>query len=233
MSKNKVVLVTGGSKGIGRACVKDFLKEGYDVIDASRTLIEIRNKKYHFFKTDVSKELDVKKLFEFITKKFGRLDVLINNAGFGRFANLAESKTKDFDEMFAVNVKGLYLCTRYALKIMIPQNSGDIINISSIAGNNPVQTASIYSATKHAVMGFSKSLMLEVRQFNIRVTVICPGSVDTYFFDQPGTSMNSDRQSILASEDVSASCLLAVNMPARALVNEIELRPANPKKSSK
>ncbi|MEZ4823294.1 MAG: SDR family oxidoreductase [Ignavibacteria bacterium] len=82
----------------------------------------------------------------------------------GRFAKLADSKTKDFDEMFAVNVKGLYLCNRYALKSMLKNKSGTIINISSIAGKNGVATASIYSATKHAVMGLSRSLMAEVRE---------------------------------------------------------------------
>lgn len=232
MSNNNVAVITGGSKGIGKACVEDFLKEDYIVIDASRTETQNQNPNFHFIKTDVSNEDDVNNLFDFVKEKFGRLDVLINNAGFGRFAKLADSKTKDYDEMFAVNVKGLYLCTRYALNIMIPQNSGDIINIASIAGKNGVPTASIYCASKHAVMGFSKSLMLEVREHNIRVTVVCPGSVDTNFFDQPGSSMESDTDTILHSEDISAACLLAVRLPARALINEIELRPANPQKKS-
>lgn len=232
MNIQKVAIVTGGSKGIGKACVEDFLKENYIVVDASRTETSNQNPNFHFVKTDVSNEDNVKNLFDFVKEKFGRLDLLINNAGFGRFAKLSESKTEDFDEMFAVNVRGLYLCTKYALGIMIPQNSGDIINISSIAGKNAVQTASIYCATKHAVMAFSRTLMLEVREHNIRVSVICPGSVDTNFFDQPGSILNSSRETILSPYDVSAACLLVVNSPQRTLVNEIELRPANPKKDT-
>lgn len=155
---------------------------------------------------------------------------MINNAGFGLFANLVDSKTEDFDAMFAVNVRGLYLCCRYAVKSMIEKQAGIIINISSIAGKNSVASASIYSATKHAVMGLSSSLFAEVRKHNVRVTTIFPGSVDTRFFDAPGTILNSSRESILAAEDIAESCYLAANLPINATISEIELRPTNPKK---
>lgn len=155
---------------------------------------------------------------------------MINNAGFGLFANLVDSKTEDFDAMFAVNVRGLYLCCRYAVKSMIEKQAGIIINISSIAGKNSVASASIYSATKHAVMGLSGSLFAVVRKHNVRVTTICPGSVDTRFFDRPGTILNSSRESILAAEDIAESCYLAANLPINATISEIELRPTNPKK---
>jgi NADP-dependent 3-hydroxy acid dehydrogenase YdfG len=226
----KIAVVTGGSKGIGRACVDKLLSEGYKVVDASRSKHSMDNTNYVYFQTDVANEGDIKKLFDFVQQEYGRLDVLINNAGFGKFANLADSTTKDFDEMFAVNVRGLYLCCRYALKIMIPQNSGVIINMSSIAGKSSIATASIYSATKHAVMGISNSLMLEVRQHNIRVVKVCPGSVDTNFFDHPGTMLTSSRESILSPEDVADACMFAINLPEGAMMSEVELRPTNPKK---
>ena len=228
--QDKIVLITGGSKGIGRACVMEFLNEGYTVVDASRTNVPVNNPSYHYRETDVSSEESIKRLFDFVIEKFGRLDVLINNAGISKFANLSDSLTEDFDAMFAVNVRGVYLCARYALKLMIPQNSGDIINIASIAGKTAIQTASIYCATKHAVMAISKTLMLEVRKHNIRVAAICPGSVDTDFFNQPGSILNSERSSILSPADVSAACMLIVKSPVRALINEIELRPTNHKK---
>ncbi|HEX2788318.1 MAG TPA: SDR family NAD(P)-dependent oxidoreductase [Ignavibacteria bacterium] len=227
---DKIAVVTGGSKGIGRACVNALIKDGYKVIDASRTKHSLDNANYNYFKTDVASEGDVKNLFDYVAKEFGRLDVLINNAGFGKFANLAETTTKDFDEMFAVNVRGLYLCCRYALKIMIPQNSGVIINMASIAGKSSIATASIYSATKHAVMGLSGALMLEVRQHNIRVVKVCPGSVDTNFFDHPGSVLTSARESILSPEDIAEACMFAINLPDNAMVSEVELRPTNPKK---
>ena len=227
----KIAVITGASKGIGLSCAKTFLKNGYIVVDASRTeTAKIKNRNYRFIRTDVSKEKDVKSLVESVISEFGKIDVLICNSGFGKFANLAESTTKDFDSMFAVNVKGVYLSCRYALKGMLEKKSGTIIIISSIGGKNGVATASIYSATKHAVMGLAKSLMAEVRTSNIRVVTVCPGSVDTEFFNQPGTILNSRRDTLLTPDDVAEACMLAAKLPQNALVNEIEIRPLNPHK---
>lgn len=227
----KIAVITGASKGIGRACSEIFLKNNYIVINASRTDINpLKNKNCHFISTDVSSEKDVKSLFAKVIKKFNKIDVLICNAGFGKFANLADSKTKDFDEMFDVNVKGVYLCNRYVLKSMLKEKSGTIINISSIAGKNGIATASIYSATKHAVMGMSASLMSEVRKDNIRVVTICPGSVDTNFFDDPSAILSARRNTILSAKDVAEVCFLSANLPQNALMNEVEIRPLNPAK---
>lgn len=228
----KVILITGGSKGIGLAISKLFLKRKYSVINASRTDSgTIKNKKYYFFKTDVSKEKEVKALFDFINNKFGKIDILVNNAGFGRFGKLADTKTKDFDDLFNVNVKGLYLCTRYALKLMLRFNKGDIINIASIAGKNAIPNASLYCATKHAVLGMTGSLMLEVRNHNIRVSSISPGSVNTNFFDGSENILTADRKTILASEDIANAVWFIANSNSRANFNEIEVRPANPVQS--
>lgn len=225
----KIALITGASKGIGHECARLFLENGYIVIDASRTnQSPFNNGNYHFIKTDVSNEEEIKSLFDQVKEKFDRVDVLINNAGYGKFANLVDSTTTDFDGQFTVNVKGLYLCSRYALQIMINQKSGTIINIASLAGKNPVPGGSIYSATKHAVMGFSKSLMLEVRKQGIRVVVVCPGSVDTDFFDVAGVEVKSNRSTLLTSEDVARACLLAAELPQSANMSEIDLRPSNP-----
>ena len=227
----KIAVITGASKGIGKSCAKLFLKKGYITINASRTDSEkIKHRNYFFIKTDVTKESDIKKLFNYVTKEFGNTDVLICNAGFGRFSNLVDSKTSDFDEMFSVNVRGLYLCIRYVLPSMLERKSGTIINISSVSGKNGIATASIYSATKHAVMGLSSSLMAEVRKDNIRVVTICPGSVDTNFFDDPSAILNSRRDSILSPDEVAEVCLLSAELPQRALMNEVEIRPLNPQK---
>lgn len=227
----KIAVITGASKGIGLSCAKAFLKKGFIVVDASRSNAgKIRNKNYMYIKTDISIEKDVKALTEKVIELYGRIDVLICNAGFGKFANLVDSKSRDFDSMFAVNVKGVYLSCRYALPHMLEQKSGTIIIISSIAGKNGVASASIYSATKHAVIGLASSLMAEVRKYNIRVVTVCPGSVDTDFFDQPGTILNSRRDTILSPDDVAAACLLAVELPQNALMNEIEIRPLMPSK---
>lgn len=227
----KVCVITGASSGIGFACAKKFLENGFTVINASRSdKNHIQNKNYEYIQTDVAQENEIKNLVETVISRHGKIDVLINNAGFGLFNELINSTTEEFDSMFSVNVRGLYLCCRYALKHMIEKQSGCIINISSIAGKNSVATASIYSATKHAVMGLSSSMFLEVRKHNIRVTTVCPGSVDTHFFDAPGTILNSSRESILAASDVAESCWLAASLPVNATISEIELRPTNPRK---
>ncbi len=227
----KVCLITGASRGIGLACAKLFLKNNFTVVNASRSNPRvISNKDYHFVKTDVAKEKDVKNLFEVVIRRFKKIDVLICNSGFGKFANLADSKTKDFDEMFEVNVKGVYLCMRYALKDMLRKKDGTIITIASVSGKVGIPTASIYSATKHAVMGLSASLMAEVRKDNIRVTAICPGSVDTNFFDDPSAELSSRRDTILSAEDVARVCLLTAMLPQNALMNEVEIRPLNPQR---
>lgn len=228
---SKIILITGASKGIGKACAELFLKNKYNVINASRTDHKpLRDKNYRFIKTDVAEEKDIKSLFKKVIDEFGKIDVLICSAGLGKFGNLADSRTEDFDEMFAVNVKGLYLCNRYALKPMLKRKNGTIINISSIAGKNGIATASIYSATKHAVIGLSSSLMAEVRKDNIRVITICPGSVDTNFFDDPSASLSSKRETILSPEDVAKVCLLSAELPQNALMNDVEIRPLNPHK---
>lgn len=227
----KVVIITGASKGIGKSCAELFLKNKYIVINASRTVSkQIKNRNYHFIKTNVASERDVKKLTEKVIDDFGKIDVLICSAGFGKFAKLSDSRTKDFDEMFAVNVRGLYFCNRFAVNAMLKEKNGTIINISSISGKNGIATASIYSATKHAVIGLSSSLMAEVRKDNIRVVTICPGSVDTNFFDDPSAILNSRRDTILSPDDVAKVCLLSAELPQNALINEVEIRPLNPHK---
>jgi len=227
--EKKVAVITGASKGIGRSCAELFLKEGYVTVDASRSNPDpIKNDNWQHIKTDVSKEVDIENLFNEVKDKYGRIDVLINNAGYGKFKKLAETTTKDYDDMFAVNVRGLYLCTRYFLQMMLEQKSGTIINIASLAGKNGFATGTLYCATKHAVMGLSRALMLEVRSSNIRVIAVCPGSVDTEFFIGSGTTPNNDPKTFLTSEDVAKACLLAAELPLSAAMNEIELRPTNP-----
>jgi 3-oxoacyl-[acyl-carrier protein] reductase len=189
--QNKIAVITGAGKGIGRAAAKLFLKEGASVVLNSRSKADLDSfvKEHPDYKDkiltiagDVSDENVIEKIVIETIKKFSRIDLLVNNAGFGKFDEMVNSTTKDFDDMFNTNVRSLYILTRDFLPYMIKQKEGIIVNIASIAGKNGVPTASIYSATKHAVMGLSRSLMLEVRKHGIPVIAICPGSVATEFF---------------------------------------------------
>ena len=235
--QNKIAVITGAGKGIGRAAAKLFLKEGASVVLNSRTKADLDSfvKENQDYKDkiltvagDVSDEKVIEKIVKETTEKFSRIDILVNNAGFGKFDEMVNSTTKDFDDMFSTNVRSLYILTREFLPYMIKQNGGVVVNIASIAGKNGVPTASIYSATKHAVMGLSRSLMLEVRKHGIRVIAICPGSVATEFFRESPSELAQN--TMLASEDIAETILYAAVLPPNATVNEIEIRPANPVK---
>lgn len=234
---NKVAVITGAGKGIGRATASLFLSEGANVVLNSRTkedldsfLKEHEQSKNKIFCVagDISKPAVISRIISRTIKEYKHVDILVNNAGFGIFSDFVESTTKDFDAMFNTNVKALYLLTRGFLPYMIKRKSGMIINIASIAGKNGVPGGAIYSATKHAVMGLSRSLLFEVRKYNIRVVAICPGSIDTKFHS--GSSSGLKKESMLRPTDIAETCLYAATLPSNATVNEIELRPANPAK---
>lgn len=237
---NKVAVITGAGKGIGRAAAELYLKEGAKLALVSRTKSDLDSfQNAHQSKTeniltiacDLSLEENIDKVVSETINKFGRIDILVNNAGFGIFDNMIDSKLEDYDAMFNTNVRALYMLTKGFLPYMMKQKSGTIINIASIAGKQGFATGTIYCATKHAVMGLSRALMLEVRQFNIRVVAICPGSVATDFFrPESQTVLSSKEESVLSSEDIAETCLLAASLPGSAMISELEVRPTNPRK---
>jgi len=162
-----------------------------------------------------------------IIKTYGRVDHLINNAGMGILKKFVDSNLDEFKKQIDVNLYGVYNFTKAVIDHMIANRSGSIINISSLAGKNAFIGGTMYSATKHALMGFTKSLMLEVREYNIRVAAICPGSVDTNF--NMNRDLISEKKNILLSEDVAETVALVLKMPIRAMVSEIDIRPTNPR----
>lgn len=232
----RVALVTGAGRGIGKAIALTLAAEGATVILVSRTAKELETARAEIeskggtatsVRSDITSEQDVKALFEAVKSRFGRLDILVNNAGIGKFTSVREMKVDEFDAMWNLNVRGLFLCTQQAIRLMEPQKGGVIVNISSLAGKNAFVGGAGYAATKWGLMGFSKCLMLEERQFNIRVVTVCPGSVDTTFSDHQAGTDRTGR--ILSPQDVADTVVSAITMPARAMVSEIDIRPTNPK----
>jgi 3-oxoacyl-[acyl-carrier protein] reductase len=232
----QVAVVTGAGRGIGKAIAMTLASEGTSVVLVSRTLSELESIRKEIeskgwsaavIRADITNEEEVRKLFASVRDRYGRLDILVNNAGVGKFVNVKEMDVKDFDAMWNLNVRALFLCTQQALSFMESQKSGIIVNVSSLAGKNAFVRGAGYAATKWALMGFAKCLMLEERQFNIRVVTVCPGSVDTSFSGQASESSRADK--ILAPQDVADTVLSAVLMPSRAMVSEIDIRPTNPK----
>ena len=233
--ENSVALVTGAGRGIGKAIALMLAREGATVVLTARTVAELEQVKKEIEATggsalvvraDLSKDADIEKLFGDISSRFNRFDILVNNAGLGLFAPVRDLSISDFDTMWSLNMRAVMLCTQQALKVMEPQKSGAIVNVSSLAGRNAFVGGAGYAATKWALIGFSRSLMLEVRAHNIRVITICPGSVDTSFSQSPKEPSRSE--TILHSEDIADTVVAALKLPDRAMVSEIDIRPTNP-----
>jgi 3-oxoacyl-[acyl-carrier protein] reductase len=232
--KGKVAIVTGASKGIGRSIALSLSKAGVKVVLAARHEKDLDGVQAELrsaggtgvsVTTDVSDEHQVMNLAQKTIEEFGKIDILINNAGYGIFSKVLETETRDFDGMVSVNLRGVFLACKAVLPTMIEQKRGEIINIASLAGKNSFVGGATYSATKWGLIGFSRSLMLEVREFNIRVVSICPGSVNTNF-----SNHSKDSEKIIQPQDVADTVLFALTMPARSNVSEIDIRPTiNPR----
>lgn len=234
--KDKVAIVTGASKGIGRQVALDLARAGADVAISARSksllnevAAEIKNigREAFVFAGDMSNEDDIKTFIKKTAETFGKIDILVNNAGLGHFHPIAELSTEHWDEMFNLNVRGLFIATREALPHLREAGESFVINVASLAGKNSFPSGGGYAATKHAVMAFSRCLMLEERKNGLRVLAICPGSVTTNFADhQPGL-LAPDKKA-LKSEDVSSAIIHAVQLPQHAMISEIDIRPSNP-----
>ena len=235
--KNKIACITGASKGIGKAIALTLAGEGANIAISARHKDQLEitatealksGAEVFAFSGDMSREEDIKKFVQSTVDHFGSMDILINNAGLGKFHPIAELASKDWDEMFNLNVRGLFICTREALPYLRASGDAAVINVASLAGKNAFVNGGGYTATKHAVIGFSRCLMLEERKNGIRVLVICPGSVATNFFDDHHDTMDPKRDRILQAQDVADSILHMLRMPQRAMVSEIDIRPSNP-----
>ena len=235
MDDKELAVVTGASKGIGKAIALALADEEMDIIIFGRDVdalekvqkeIKAKGVNCEYFAGDVGDEKFVQISIKKITDIYGKIDHLINNAGVGILKKLQESKLDEFKELVNANVYGVYNFSRAAVGNMIKRKKGSIINIVSLAGKNGFIGGTMYGATKHAVLGFTKSLMFEVREYNVRVAAVCPGSVATEF--GTGHNLQKEIQKVLAPEDVAHAILSIINLPVRALMSEIDLRPTNP-----
>jgi len=234
----KVAIVTGGSRGIGRAVAAALLADGASVVitgtDEAR-LDEARNAlaasgsnvshRLISSRTDVRREADVSALMSATIGRLGGIDILINNAGVGRFADVAAMTTDDWHHVIDTNLTGVFHCCRAAIPHLKTRGGGWIINVSSLAGKNPFAGGAAYSASKAGLNAFGEALMQDVRHDGIRVSTVMPGSVRTAFSrdgDGPGTDWK------LAPEDVAQVIVDLLHHPARSLPSRVELRPAKP-----
>ena len=234
--RDSACIVTGASTGIGRAVAIALGSRGASVAICARNEAKLQSVADQIRdgggialqqRCDVSDENSVDRFVSRVQDEFGRVDILVNNAGIGCFAPVDELPLSSFDEMLATNVRGLFLMTRTVVPQMKQRGSGHIINVASTAAKNGVPNGSAYAGTKHAVLGISKSLMLELRDHGIRVTVVCPGSVATEFFDKAGVELKNP-DAALRPEDVANSIVSALELPEGALLSDLDIRPTRP-----
>jgi NAD(P)-dependent dehydrogenase (short-subunit alcohol dehydrogenase family) len=182
----------------------------------------------HVVRGDVGVPGDAERLINAAVQRFGAVDVLINNAGVGRMANVSDMSTEDWRQVIDTNLSGVFYCSRAAIPEMKRRGGGWIINISSLAGKNSFVGGGAYCASKAGLNAFSEALMQEVRYDNIRVSYVMPGSVSTSFGDR-GSSGEADWK--LSPEDVARVVVDLLSHDPRSLPSRVELRPSRPKKS--
>ena len=233
---SETALITGATEGIGRATAFALAHAGYRVGVCARTASKVKQLVKELdgdgfeaagATADVGDADQVARMVDSIVGSLGDIDVLINNAGVLIGKPLEELNLDDWDTTMNTNVRSLFLVTKAVIPGMRQRRKGTIVNVASLAGRNGFVGGTAYTASKHAVLGFSRSLMLEVRKDNVRVIAVCPGSVDTSMLrDQP--MLKSEPSRILRPEDVAGTILQAISLPERAMVSELDIRPTNP-----
>jgi len=230
----KVALITGASAGIGRACALALAEEGTTLVLTARRdgrLVELQEKiraiggKAVSVIGDAREEETAIQAVQAAVKNFGRLDILINDTGVGNYKNLVETTAEEYDEMMDTNVRSTFLFSRHAVPVMIEQESGTILIISSMAGIYGFAREAVYCATKFAQVGFAQALDKELRQQGIKVGVICPGGVKTEFALGKGrTEAGVGASTMLEPEDVAGAVLLACTQSPGSRIIEIQMR---------
>jgi NADP-dependent 3-hydroxy acid dehydrogenase YdfG len=230
--QGQVAIVTGAGRGIGHAIAAALAREGAAVVLAARTRQQLAQTAAAIresggtalaIPTDVTQDAAVEAMVEQAIAELGRLDILVTAAGVASFGPVVGTKPADWDGMLAVNLRAVMVTCRAVLPMMIRQRRGTIINVASVAAQRPIPGAAAYTATKAAVLGFSRVLAEELRAEKVRVGVLVPGAVDTPLWDTIPTP--PDRSRMLRPEDVARAAVLMASLPAGASLEELTLLP--------
>lgn len=235
--KGKVALVTGAGRGIGRAVAFALANEGVNIGLFARTeadLKEVANElealgvKVAFAAVDIASKEEVDQAVKKITSELGTMDILINNAGIGKFATLLDMEPEEWKRIIDVNLMGAYYVTRAVLPQLIEKNGGDIINISSTNGLNGAATSSAYSASKFGLIGLTESLAQEVRRNNIRVTALTPSTVATELAVSTNLIRENNDEKYMQPEDIAEFIVSQLKLHPRIYVKTASMLATNP-----
>jgi 3-oxoacyl-[acyl-carrier protein] reductase len=234
--KGKVALITGAGKGIGRSTAIELAKEGVNIGLIARTESDLKavaseleafDVQVAYAAADVSSMEEVNAAVEHLHTKLGATDILINNAGIGKFGSFLELDPDEWKQIIDVNLMGVYYVTRAVLPQLIEKNGGDIINISSTAGQKGAPVTSAYSASKFGVLGLTESLALEVRKHNIRVTALTPSTVATELaYKENLTDGNPDK--VMQPEDLAEIMVAQLKLHPRIFIKSAGMWSTNP-----
>ena len=226
-------LITGASSGIGKATALAFAKSGIDVALVSRSVDKLAAVKSAALATgveaqayplDLAEILQVQQKISAIAADFGPIDILVNNAGMGYTSSLSETPLEDWQQVMNLNLTSVFQCILGILPMMRDHGLGTIINVASVAGQQPFPNWGAYSVSKAGLIALSKTLAAEERTHGIRVTAICPGAVNTELWDT--LDLNFDRSSMLTPEIVAQSILYTALLPEQAVIEELILMPS-------
>jgi 3-oxoacyl-[acyl-carrier protein] reductase len=232
--KDKVALITGASRGIGRASCLALAKEGATIVGTARNTDDLASLekeiggKTKTFACDVTKSADVAACVKQTIAAFGRIDILINNAGIGGYRPFLQWTEEDYDRIMDTNAKSTWLFCKEVIPHMLKQKGGNIVNLSSVAGLQGYPSEGIYCMSKFAQVALSQSLDREFYQQNIKVSLVCPGGVETHFAIGDGrTEGGPNMKGFSRAEDVAEAVVLAVLPRDRSRIVNVIMRPMN------
>jgi len=230
--KEKIALVTGGNSGLGKSTAEHLIKEGATVIITGRNHDKTKEVASLIgavpFDCDVTKDDEIDSLYGFIEANYGKLDILINNAGIGKRGELTELTREDLRKIYEVNVFGATMIAKGAAKIFKRQQRGDIVNIASTASLKGYPTGSVYCSSKFALRGLTQCWQGELRKDNIRVIQVNPSEVPTAFGDEENREERALEENKLRPEEIAHTIISALKMDSRGYIPEVSVHATNP-----